>query len=126
MFFMTVGSSLFLENTSSSEPSKLHCCYENVKVGVLHFFLLKALFIFLLWVLAGKQNQFLSASVAGRVALHKFNRYFICVGKHTQKYQVSHYDELPETRDRLLADRQFNNDNCSYINRFDCNARGPG
>ena len=43
-----------------------------------------------------KQNQILSASVAGRVALHKFNRYFICVGKHTPKYLVN-YDELPET-----------------------------
>ena len=44
------------------------------------------------WVLAGNQNQILSASVAGRVA-----RYFICVGKHTPKYLISHYDELPET-----------------------------
>ena len=48
------------------------------------------------WVLAVKQNQILSASVAGRVALHKINRYFICVGKHTPKYLVN-YDELPET-----------------------------
>ena len=67
----------------------------------LALFLLKALFIFP-WDSScsgfkGKQNQFLSASVAGRVALHKFNRYFICVGKHTQKYLVSHYGELPET-----------------------------
>ena len=54
-------------------------------------------------VLAGTQNQFLSASIAGRVALHKFNRYFICVGKHTQKYLVSHYDELPETSCRRLG-----------------------
>ena len=29
VFFMTVGSSLFLENTSSSESSKLRCCYKT-------------------------------------------------------------------------------------------------
>ena len=50
------------------------------------------------WVLAGNQNQILSASVAGRVA-----RYFICVGKHTPKYLISHYDELPETGCRRLG-----------------------
>ena len=44
-----------------------------------------------------KPNPFQQAKREPGVALHKFNRYFICVGKHTPKYLVSHYDELPET-----------------------------
>ena len=38
---------LILRNTSSSEPSKLRCCYKNVKVGILHFLCLRLCLYFL-------------------------------------------------------------------------------
>ena len=99
MFFMTVGSSLFLENTSSSESSKLRCCYKKREgrnlalVSVKGFVYISLTVSVLGFIWETKPNPFQQAQREPGVALHKYNRYFICV----PKYLVSHYNELPET-----------------------------